>query len=182
MKSLDKTIKAFEVCQNGSCKDCPSAVMVGPDDYRCSEEHLTDAFQYLQEYKGLLTMWNQKLDELERTKKSCFEFVGSKMIEAEKQGRTFCCPNCGDEFILLPESNEALTWDELLGMKEKPVWAEYYDPIDDKSGWKRGQWVLVDQYDDDEIEFFPMGADYPDYIRKELYKPDGWQAYRRERS
>ena len=173
MKSLDEVIKAYEVCHNrimAKCSDCP---YFGDE---CATDNMErDVLYYPKEYRV-------KQDELERTKKSCFAFVGSKMIEAEKQGQTFCCPNCGNEFILLPKENPVLTWDELRSMKEKPVWAEYYDPIDDKSGWKRGQWVLVDQFDDDEVEFFPMGADYPEYITKEQYKPDGWQAYRRERS
>ena len=76
-----------------------------------------DALQYLKEYRA-------EKDDLERTKKMCFEFVGSKMIEAEKRGMTIRCPNCGDEFIILPESNDPLIWDELRTMEGKPMMVE----------------------------------------------------------
>ena len=50
--TLDEVIKAFDECQNGgSCKNCPSSVMVDHDDYRCSEKHLDFAFYYLKELK-----------------------------------------------------------------------------------------------------------------------------------
>lgn len=116
-------------------------------------ETLTDTLQYLKEYQWQMT--NPDGDHQQLVK----------------------CQALLQEFY----RNDPLSWDDLLSMKEKPVWAEYYDPIDDKSGWKSGKWVLVDHYDNDEIEFFPMGAEYPDYVRKEQYHPSGWQAYRKER-
>ena len=37
---------------------------------------------------------------------------------------TIICPKCHTEFVILPESNEPISWDELKGMTGKPVWLE----------------------------------------------------------
>ena len=53
MMTLDEVIKAFEICRDETCKDCPYAVMVAPDDYRCSEKWGDDAYHYLKAFREL---------------------------------------------------------------------------------------------------------------------------------
>ena len=61
MKSLGKVIKAFECCDHGGmdsrCEDCPYSGIGA-----CMSEQKTDALHYLEEYKGLSEMWNNRLD------------------------------------------------------------------------------------------------------------------------
>lgn len=114
-------------------------------------ETLTDTLQHLRVYQWQMTNPDGDHQQLEKCRALLQEFY----------------------------RNDPLSWDDLLSMKEKPVWAEYC-PIDNRPDRKQGLWVLVDHYDDDEIEFFPMGAEYPDYVHKEQYYPSGWQAYRKE--
>lgn len=129
--------------------------------------NFSDALFYLQQYR-------HQIDDLERTKKMCFAFVGSKMIEAEKQGRAVFCPNCGEEYIVLPESNEPLSWEELREMEGKAVWVERDVCTGIDSG---GQWMLVGTVTDEYASlckgrFEEWEAE--DYISV-------WQAYRKER-
>lgn len=135
--------------------------------------NFSDALFYLQQYR-------HQIDDLERTKKMCFAFVGWKMIEAEKQGRAVFCPNCGEEYIVLPESNAPLSWDELKQMEGKPVWVE------GEHGciWNQKAWSLIwlDAENEDIIICVSTdnGVHYEFAIDKEDYGSD-WQAYRKER-
>lgn len=156
MKTLDEVIKALEICGHDESSKCP---YFDTEHWCCCEDHMrsisplkNDALQYLKAYQWQMT--NPDGDHQQLVK----------------------CQALLQEFY----RNDPLSWDDLLSMKEKPVWAEYC-PIDNHPERKQGLWVLVNHYDDDEIEFFPMGADYPDYVRKEQYHPSGWQAYRKER-
>ena len=101
MKTLDEVIKANECCDHGEpdskCEDCPYNGIGA-----CCAERETDALHYLKVLKDIL-------DPLKVKKNSC----------------KITCPQCNSVIaILLPESNEPLTWDELQLMEGKPVWIE----------------------------------------------------------
>lgn len=101
MKTLDEVIKANECCDHGEpdskCEDCPYNGIGA-----CCAERETDALHYLKMLKDIL-------DPLKVKKNSC----------------KITCPQCNSVIaILLPESNEPLTWDELQLMEGKPVWIE----------------------------------------------------------
>lgn len=88
------------------------------------------------------------------------------------------CPKCHSEFIILPESNEPLTWEELATMEGKPVWVEE----EFGSGWS-GKWKVIR----DHYPWLEDDGKYP--LRctdgNILYKSDfgiTWKAYRKERS
>ena len=181
MKTLDEVIKALEMCTDydAECEGCPYRED-NTGGLECEMRNLEEVLHYLKEFQGLSKMWNNKLDELERTKKMCFEFVGSKMIEAEKQGTALICPNCGDEFIILPESNDPLTWDELKQMEGKPVWVESHGSITEFTGW-----VIVSNFHHDMVHFIFSHYD-GDFLTYEMVVPqeqmgEKWQAYRKER-
>jgi len=161
MKTLDEVIRWYE-----NRKD----ILIG----KATKEEMEDSVvHYLKEYRA-------EKDDLERTKKMCFEFVGSKMIEAEKQGRSLICPNCGDEFIILPESNDPLSWSELKQMKGKPVWVESHEDITRFTGW-----TIVKRAKSDRVHFV-IGDWDGDFFVEEIGVPEctygkTWQAYRKER-
>lgn len=130
----------------------------------CAADYDEPCLHYLKEYR-------RKRDELERTKKALFEFVGEKMVEAEKQGQTFFCPNCGDEFILLPEVNDPLSWDELRQMEGKPVWVE-------EPSFFGKRWVIISGMNDEAVFGTSIGSQV--FYCKENQGTQ-WQAYRKER-
>lgn len=65
MKTLDEVIKAFEICIGSYCSNAEHDVCpyFGESDMGCMKKPEKDALQYLKEYKGLLKMWNDKLDK-----------------------------------------------------------------------------------------------------------------------
>lgn len=77
-----------------------------------------------------------------------------------------------------PDSNPALTWDELKQMEGKPVWVE--EPY--AKVW-HGEWKVVDMlydgdyWDEDEKEF--LTTDEERYHKTEQGKT--WKAFRKER-
>ena len=171
MKTLDEVIEALEKCTDydAECEGCPYQED-NEGGLECEMRNLDEVLHYLKEYRA-------GKDDLERTKKMCFEFVGTKMIEAEKQGRALVCPNCGDEFIILPERNDPLTWSELKKMAGKPVWVEVEnnDPV----------WAIpmgITTLGDNE-RMCMVGAEGGHAIQVEVAKDsvNGWQAYRKER-
>ena len=87
------------------------------------------------------------------------------------------CPKCHSEFVILPDANNPLTWDELCTMEGKPVWVE------GEHGciWNFKSWVLIrlDTENDDLI--ICIDNNYEFAIGQEDYGTD-WQAYRKERS
>ena len=168
MKTLDEVITCLDGCGTIDCDDCPyhyEDEKIEVDD--CAQVY-KDALFYLKEYRA-------KNDNLERTKKLCFEFVGSKMKEEEKQGRALFCPNCGDEFIILPEPNDSLTWNELKTMEGKPVWIEYDDHFPGKYRTQYKEWEVIHYVLPDR---FVVKGEW-DYHESEL--GEIWQAYRKER-
>ena len=74
------------------------------------------------------------------------------------------------------QKNEPLTWDELKGMEDKPVWVEYIS-------CKRKVWAIVDCFYTDAFGKVNMNVALPhDYwhLEKELIGK-AWQAYRKGR-
>ena len=103
MKTLDEVIMAFDICKNGTCKDCPSAVMLSPNDYRCSEEHIDDALHYLKEYRETVTKCNElrtgtwiPVDSGTVNGRCSVCGYESRLYENDVYGEHYC-PNCGSE-------------------------------------------------------------------------------------
>ena len=151
MKTLDELIKAEEICSqiDAECSKCPyGATAKG----WCEEKDL-DALHYLKVLKDILDP-----------------------LKVKKISHEITCPQCNSAIaILLPESNEPLTWDELREMEGKPVWVEW-------TKTEESYWCFVGEwFDDDEMRIYHIGRDYADYIHKTIYTPDIVQAFRKER-
>lgn len=161
MKTLDEVIKANECCDHcepdSRCEDCPYNGIGA-----CALERETDALQWLKGYKVHI-----ELDKL-RDKYG----VTSQKLRNTSQ---ITCPKCHSEFVILPDANNPLTWDELRTMELKPVWVEW-------TKTEESYWCFVGEwFDDDEMRIYHIGRDYADYIHKTVYTPDIVQAYRKER-
>ena len=147
MKTLDEVIKANECCDHGEpdsrCEDCPYNG-VGS----CCLERENDALHYLKVLKDILDP-----------------------LKVKKITHEITCPQCNSVIaILLPESNEPLTWDELKTMTGKPVWVEckFYSH----------QWAIIGEVYENRIRFY--GHRLVDgEPRSEI--GETWQAYRKER-
>ena len=59
MKTLHEVIRAYELCLDKyiKCNECPY------HERGCPDAKKVDALQHLKEYRGLLKMWNDKLDK-----------------------------------------------------------------------------------------------------------------------
>ena len=93
-------------------------------------------------------------------------------MEYFKSGETLqiSCPKCHTEFVILPESNNALTWGELKQMEGKPIWIE----TDDNEKF----WIVVDNFRticNQECLCCSKG-----YMCRSTYVRGDWQAYRKE--
>lgn len=139
MKTLDEVIHALEVCTSGYCSnhdgDCPYL-----GHYKCNEgQRNLDAFHYLKVLKDILDP-----------------------LKVKKNTHEITCPRCQSKIaILLPESNEPLTWDELQEMEGKPVWIE--GPLLTEGP----HWII-------------LGATHL-YEGKKVGYGKTWKAYRKER-
>ena len=164
MKTLDEVIKNFEICRKArlnliSCEGCTYAI--GDNDF-CIDCNEIDVLEWLKGY--------QKHIELDKLRD---KYGGT----AQKLRNTsqITCPKCHSEFVILPEANNPLTWDELKQMELKPVWVEW-------TKTEESYWCFVGEwFDDDEMRIYHIGRDYADYIHKTVYTPDIVQAYRKER-
>lgn len=155
MKSLEEVIEAEEICSqmDAECSRCPyKATAKG-----WCEEKDRDALHYLKVLKDI-----------------------SDPLKVKKNSHEITCPQCNSVIaILLPESNEPLTWDELKAMEGKPVWVEADD------GKYKG-WVVVEKFyslfENEDLDahvnlyYFGCSMEYS----KEMYRYY-WQAYRKER-
>ena len=187
MKTLDEVIKALEICTSdrGGCEECPYDPDCKPD------RKWDDALHYLKEYRMQLDDIVAKRKKLEsemnryqEAVKNCEEAENKYRQLAQNSGELgntsqITCPKCHSEFVILPESNPALTWDELRTMKGKPVW------IEGEHGciWDQKSWVLIRLYKENDDLIICVGTDNGHYeftIDKEDYGTD-WQAYRKER-
>lgn len=159
MKTLDEVIKAFEHCTDpnsdpdyDACAECPYC-----DDAKgcCRDNaHMTDALHYLKVLKDIL-------DPLKVKKISC----------------EITCPQCNSVIaILLPESNEPLTWDELREMVGQPVWVE--DNIDEPEDATK-YWAIYRRIEKAQETEYALLSEF--YYDKAQYGTT-WQAYRKERA
>ena len=162
MRTLDEVIKALTICKNEdinrTCEGCPI-----PDTEMCINELMTDALQWLKGYKAHI-----ELDKL-RDKYG----VTSQKLRNTSQ---ITCPKCHSEFVILPESNNALTWDELKAMEGKPVW------IEERSC---RLWIIARnfqrvQYENIDTEWLRTDIREIYYDKADIGKT--WKAYRKERS
>lgn len=152
MKTLDEVIDNFEkACDlERRCEDCSGCL---GQEYGCPNdgaECVPDALHYLKVLKDILDP-----------------------LKVKKITHEITCPQCNSVIaILLPESNEPLTWEELKQMEGKPVWVELL-----KGKWKG--WDVIGGFDEDDfgVAMVTVRGDY--YYKADLGKT--WQAYRKER-
>jgi hypothetical protein len=153
MKTLDEVIKAYEICLNineTSCRGCPYTEFNAEGKWACSlcGDCTEDALHYLKMLKDIL-------DPL-KNKKALHEIT---------------CPQCNSVIaILLPESNEPLTWDELQKMEDKPVWIQEGD---------HGYWIIIDNFSVTSYGYHWLNS-AEGCLEKE-YMGISWQAYRKEK-
>ena len=148
MKTLDEVIKAMEICKepdvNRTCKDCPM-----PDTQECMGILMTDALHYLRELK----LFRQTP-------------IMQGIHKAQKECALYPVDNWGEDE---PESNPALSWDELRQMEGKPVWVEnmFYK-----------KWLIAYQINENDIIFDGNGFYTQAFV---IDYGKSWQAYRKER-
>ena len=162
MKTLDEVITALDVCtQSKGCKLCPYSIYDedGFNLYDDCPSMENDALQWLKGYKAHI-----ELDKLR-------DKYGETSQELRNTSQ-ISCPKCHSEFVILPESNPALTWDELKQMEGKPVWLEDSN--------QQGEWVLLSGMEDDVLYFVYRTCNEYKIYRKE--QGTLWQAYRKERA
>lgn len=95
----------------------------------------------------------------------------SDPLKVKKISHEITCPQCNSVIaILLPESNEPLTWDELKIMEGKPVWLVY-----DWNNTHFEGWIIPDHWEGIFI------IDAKDNWALSETNMDKWQAYRKER-
>ena len=163
MKTLDEVIKGFECCKEVGCGECPYKILFDDDSYvPCDQfEKDDDALQWLKGYRGHI-----ELDKLrDKYGVTSQNFADTSQI---------ICPKCHSEFVILPEANNPLSWDELKQMAGKPVWLE----VD--GNWYGKFWAFVEVENDAYVNFYQKGQDYPE----DLWKRDigkTWQAFKKER-
>lgn len=132
-------------------------------------DEVIKAFEYT--YENDPIAWTYGVDALHYLKalKDILDPLKVKKISHE-----ITCPQCNSVIaILLPESKEPLTWDELKAMEGKPVWVE-----NKRFG---NHWYLNRGIKDESCMYFV--GHYGENVL--LYNDDLgsiWQAYRKERS
>lgn len=77
--------------------------------------------------------------------------------------------------MILPEANNALTWEELKVMEGKPVWVE--DNIDEPEDTTK-YWAIYRRIEKAQETEYALLSDF--YYDKAQYG-ETWQAYRKER-
>lgn len=156
MKSLDEVIDDFEkACDlERRCEDCSGCLGQEEGCPNDGAESIPDALHYLKVLKDILDP-----------------------LKVKKNSHEITCPQCNSVIaIILPESNEPLTWDELKAMEGKPVWVEeQYRNGDLKSSG----WWLIDFWNDDQICLRDQGGN--PWVMYQAGMGWAWQAYRKER-
>ena len=161
MKTLDEVIKGVECCKEVGCGECPYKILFDDDSHvPCDQfEKDDDALQWLKGYKAHI-----ELDKL----RDKYGGTSQKLRNTSQ----ITCPKCHSEFVILPEANNPLTWNELKQMVGKPVWLEDSN--------QQGEWVLLSGMEDDELYFVYRTCNEYKIYRKE--QGTLWKAYRKERS
>ena len=153
MKTLDKVIDAVERCETyPNCHFC--YLHSGPI---C--KWIRDALHYLEILQDMTCGTSQKL----------------------RNTSQITCPKCHSEFVILPDANNPLTWQELQHMEGKPVWVEYNLHIGNKDFRDNSKrWCIVREFKpwhDTEIIITENG-----FVLSKNEQIKCWQAYRKERS
>ena len=179
MKTLDEVIKIFSAFATYQPE-----LYEGP-----AQSTVADAVHYLKEYKKKwLELQNLTQENLFKTQKlndriARYEEAIKNCEEAENKYKqmensiALMILKKGDE-VLVMDDNPVLTWDQLKGMKGKPVWVEGYYP----SAWYivREVQKSKDGTEDIILDGFQgltgIGRD-DRYGNVE----NGWQAYRKEK-
>lgn len=158
MKTLNKLIKSFELsCGKKDCGQCPY-------DDECLDHHVCECYERM----------NDTLHYLKELRN-----ITDIPMGYFKNGETLqiSCPKCHTEFVILPESNNALTWEELRQMEGKPVWIEYGCDFNQK------RWVIIHSFYNTGIFcYMNVSGNYPNiFWQKDMGADEYWQAYRKER-
>ena len=152
MKTLNELIKSFELsCGKKDCGQCPY-------DDECLDHHVCECYERM----------NDTLHYLKELRN-----ITNIPMGYFKNGETLqiSCPKCHIEFVILPESNNALTWDELRQMEGKPIWIE----TDNNEKF----WTVVDNFRticNQECLCCSKG-----YMCRSTHARGDWQAYRKRR-
>ena len=161
MKSLNEVIKANECCDHGEldskCEDCPYNGIGA-----CCAERETDALYYLKELQDITNI-------------SMEYFKSGGTLQKLHNTSQISCPKCHSEFVILPDANNPLTWDELKQMEGKPVWVEERSCR---------LWIIARNFQ--RVQYGNVDTEWLRTDIREIYydKADigkTWQAYRKEK-
>ena len=187
MMTLDDVIEAMERCSIPHYFDCKGCPYEDDDaEVGCrSDDRDADALQYLKTYRENQQTYIENSRKAEEARERYLEAVKNCELAENKYRKLYeetsqnlrntsqiTCPKCHSEFVILPESNNALTWEELKQMVGKPVWLEDSN--------QQGEWVLLSGMEDDVLYFVYRTCNEYKIYRKE--QGTLWQAYRKERS
>ena len=168
MKTLDEVIMCLEGCGHIDCDDCPyhyEDEKIEVDD--CAQVY-KDALHYLKELRDMTDIPMEY-----------FESGGTS--QKLRNTSQITCPKCHSEFVILPDANNPLTWQELQHMEGKPVWVEYNLHIGNKDFRDNSKrWCIVREFKpwhDTEIIITENG-----FVLSKNEQIKCWQAYRKERS
>lgn len=191
MKTLDEVIKALEICIGNYCSNAEHDVCpyLGESDMGCIKEPEKDALHYLKEYREMLNTriyipegyTREKTGFTHQDFANTFgeepHFIRDFMVGTSRNSadtsQKITCPKCHSEFVILPESNDPLTWDELKDMEGEPIWVEQHHG--DTKGWL----LILRKCDDIVTCTTKHGNSF--YLYKANYG-EKWQAYRKERT
>lgn len=179
MKTLDEVIEAQKRCTTY------------PNYHFCYLhsgsicEWIRDALHYLKTYRENQHAYEENSRKAEEARERYLEAVKNCELAENKYRKLYeetsqnlrntsqiTCPKCHSEFVILPESNEPLSWDELKQMEGKPVWVEHKL----FKGWRLVGWQANDH-------MMNLVGSYSEQLP--LFEDDcgnGWQAYRKERT
>ena len=141
MRTLVEVIKAVE-------EDLECANESYPEVFYDYDNH-KDALHYLKMFRDMTCGTSQKLRNT------------SQII----------CPKCHSEFVILPDTNTPLTWDELKDMIGKPIWIEMEEI---------GFWYIILNFEEGiGFDDYMMTSPFIQWWKSELGAV--WNAYRKER-
>ena len=147
MRTLEEVIKAVE-------EDLECANESYPEVFYDYDNH-KDALHYLKMFRDMTCGTSQKL----------------------RNTSQITCPKCHSEFVILPDINTPLTWDELKTMEGKPVWIEA-----DNGQEQFKHWFIIDEFTFSDIPGLQIMWCLNNSFR--FWEADigkTWQAYRKER-
>ena len=139
MMTLDDVIEAMERCSIPHYFDCKGCPYEDDDaEVGCrSDDRDADALQYLKTYRENQQTYIENSRKAEEARERYLEAVKNCELAENKYRKLYeetsqnlrntsqiTCPKCHSEFVILPDANNALTWNELRQMEGKPVWVE----------------------------------------------------------